>query len=42
MGGDAADITVDASMQGLAMRFDALNTKTTGCFETWDGRAHDY
>jgi hypothetical protein len=37
-----ADITVDASVLGLAMRFDALNIKTTGCFETWDGRPHDY
>ena len=42
MGGQAADITVDASVQGLAVRFDALNLNTTGCFETWDGRAHDY
>lgn len=42
MGGAAADIGVDASVQGLALRFDALNLSTTGCFETWDGRAHDY
>jgi short-subunit dehydrogenase len=42
MGGEAAAITVDQSVQGLAMRFDALNIETTGCFETWDGRAHDY
>lgn len=42
MGGETADISVDASVQGLALRFDALNMATTGCFETWDGRAHDY
>jgi NAD(P)-dependent dehydrogenase (short-subunit alcohol dehydrogenase family) len=42
MGGDGADISVDASVQGLAMRFNALNIETTGCFETWDGRSHDY
>ena len=27
---------------GLAARFDALSLETTGCFETWDGRAHAY
>jgi NAD(P)-dependent dehydrogenase (short-subunit alcohol dehydrogenase family) len=42
MGGGGADITVDASVQGLVARFEALNLETTGCFETWDGRAHDY
>jgi NAD(P)-dependent dehydrogenase (short-subunit alcohol dehydrogenase family) len=42
MGGDAADISVDASVQGLALRFDALSLQSTGCFETWDGRAHPY
>ncbi|MEM7471980.1 MAG: SDR family NAD(P)-dependent oxidoreductase [Pseudomonadota bacterium] len=42
MGGGAADITVDASANGLIERFDALSLKTTGCFETWDGRAHAY
>ena len=41
MGGDVADITIDESVQGLAARFAALNLETTGCFETWDGRAHD-
>ena len=41
MGGDFADITIDESVQGLAARFAALNLETTGCFETWDGRAHD-
>ena len=42
MGGDAADITVDASVQGLTTRFEALSIETTGCFETWDGYAHSY
>lgn len=42
MGGAEGDITVDASVQGLALRFDALGMATTGCFETWDGRAHAY
>lgn len=40
MGGASGEITVDASVQGLALRFDALSVETTGCFETWDGRAH--
>lgn len=42
MGGAGADITVAASVEGLALRFAALNMSTTGCFETWDGRAHAY
>ncbi|WP_299293495.1 SDR family NAD(P)-dependent oxidoreductase [uncultured Tateyamaria sp.] len=42
MGGSSADITVDAAVAGLAARFDALSLETTGCFETWDGRAHAY
>jgi len=40
MGGSGADITEDASATGLIARFDALSLATTGCFETWDGRAH--
>ncbi len=40
MGTDAAAISVEESAQGLADRFDALSLKTTGCFETWDGRDH--
>jgi len=40
MGGSAADISVEESASGLATRFDALSLETTGCFETWDGRAH--
>jgi NAD(P)-dependent dehydrogenase (short-subunit alcohol dehydrogenase family) len=42
MGGDAAAITVDQSVAGLTARFAELNMETTGCFETWDGRAHSY
>ncbi|MGJ8616138.1 MAG: SDR family oxidoreductase [Sulfitobacter sp.] len=42
MGGDAADLTTDEAVRGLADRFAALSVKTTGCFETWDGRAHAY
>ena len=40
MGGGTADITVDQSVAGLLARFDDLSLVTTGCFETWDGRAH--
>lgn len=42
MGGDMADLTLDEAVLGLAARFAALNIETTGCFETWDGRAHAY
>ncbi len=42
MGTNAADITADQSVKGLLERFDALSIETTGCFETWDGRAHPY
>ncbi|MCP4823637.1 MAG: SDR family NAD(P)-dependent oxidoreductase [Shimia sp.] len=40
MGGDGGDITVSESATGLVERFHALRLETTGCFETWDGRAH--
>ena len=40
MGGDIADISVQESAQGLKSRIDALSPATSGCFETWDGRAH--
>jgi NAD(P)-dependent dehydrogenase (short-subunit alcohol dehydrogenase family) len=40
MGGHTADITEAQSADGLIARFDALSLETTGCFETWDGRAH--
>jgi len=42
MGGGAAEITVDHAAAGLVDRFDTLSLETTGCFETWDGRPHDY
>ena len=42
MGGGAADITVAQATSGLMARFDDLSVETTGCFETWDGRAHAY
>ncbi|SDW14668.1 NADP-dependent 3-hydroxy acid dehydrogenase YdfG [Ruegeria halocynthiae] len=42
MGGTTAEITVDQAAQGLIERFEALSLDTTGCFETWDGRAHPY
>ncbi|WP_299209088.1 SDR family NAD(P)-dependent oxidoreductase [uncultured Tateyamaria sp.] len=42
MGGGGADITVDEAVSGLVERFDTLSHETTGCFETWDGRAHAY
>lgn len=40
MGGGAADILVAESADGLMARFAALDLAATGCFETWDGRAH--
>lgn len=42
MGGSAAEISTDQAVQGLTKRFDALSLETTGCFETWDGRAYAY
>lgn len=42
MGGSEAAITTQEAVTGLAARFEALNLETTGCFETWDGRAHAY
>lgn len=40
MGGAEAAISVEESVTGLAARFDVLDLDRTGCFETWDGRAH--
>jgi len=40
MGGDAAAIPTAEAASGLVARIDALGLGTTGCFETWDGRAH--
>ena len=42
MGGETAAITVDEAVSGLTERFASLSLETTGCFETWDGRAHPY
>jgi len=42
MGGSSAQITPQDASLGLRARFDALGLATTGCFETWDGRAHPF
>jgi NAD(P)-dependent dehydrogenase (short-subunit alcohol dehydrogenase family) len=42
MGGATAEITTAEAVAGLMARFDALGLATTGCFETWDGRAHAF
>ncbi|PKQ12293.1 MAG: short-chain dehydrogenase [Alphaproteobacteria bacterium HGW-Alphaproteobacteria-1] len=42
MGGAAAEISGAEAAEGLIARFDALCPASTGCFETWDGRAHPY
>ena len=42
MGGSSAEISVAQSAAGLMARFAALSLASTGCFETWDGRAHPY
>ena len=42
MGGGSADITVADAAAGLVDRFRDLSPATTGCFETWDGRAHPF
>ncbi|WP_323770934.1 SDR family NAD(P)-dependent oxidoreductase [Antarctobacter sp.] len=42
MGGSSAEISVEEAAQGLTDRIDALSLESTGCFETWDGRAHPY
>ncbi|MFZ5961900.1 SDR family NAD(P)-dependent oxidoreductase [Thalassococcus sp. BH17M4-6] len=42
MGGESADLAVEDAAKGLVARIDALSLDTTGCFETWDGRAHPY
>ena len=38
MGGPDADLTESESAEGLIARFEALDLRLTGCFETWDGR----
>jgi len=42
MGGASASITPDEAAEGLVKRFSVLSPATTGCFETWDGRAHPF
>lgn len=42
MGGPEAELSLQESGAGLAQRFAALSLATTGCFLTWDGRAHPY
>lgn len=42
MGTQNAEISVSESAAGLIARFEALDLNSTGCFETWDGRAHAY
>ena len=42
MGGGSAAIGVEEAADGLMARFNALSLATTGCFETWDGRAHPF
>jgi NAD(P)-dependent dehydrogenase (short-subunit alcohol dehydrogenase family) len=42
MGGTSADIDTAEAAQGLMTRIDTLSVDTTGCFETWDGRALRY
>lgn len=42
MGGKTAEITTDEAVAGLVQRFEELSLASTGCFETWDGRAHPY
>lgn len=42
MGGGSAEIGAQEAARGLIDRIDALAIDTTGCFETWDGRAHPF
>ena len=42
MGGRGADIGVEEATKGLIARIEALSLDNTGCFETWDGRAHPF
>ncbi len=42
MGGGQADIDANEAARGLSARFAALSMSSTGCFETWDGRAHEF
>ena len=42
MGGDGAEITVEESARGLLNRIESLTLSTSGCFECWDGRPHEF
>lgn len=42
LGGENGALTPVESVAGLTERFEALSMETTGCFETWDGRAHPF
>lgn len=42
MGGATAEITPEEAARGLMERIDGLTLDKTGCFETWDGRAHPF
>lgn len=42
MGGEEGDISVEESAAGLLAEFEKLSVETTGCFNTWDGRPHQY
>ena len=42
MGGNQGEISVTESAQGLVQRIATLDLAQTGCFETWDGRAHPF
>ena len=42
MGGASAAISPEESADGLAERIEALSLRTTGAFETWDGRPHPF
>lgn len=42
MGGASAAIGTEEAADGLLARFAALSIGSTGCFETWDGRAHPF
>jgi len=42
MGGEAAQITVEQSVDGLMAEFDALNMEHSGCFRTFDGQDHAF
>ena len=42
MGGNTAEISTEEAVTGLMSRFAALSVDSTGCFETWDGRAHPF